>query len=143
LKRVLVLSVVALATVAALSSNAQASQRRGDYGARVGAGHHGYNRVHLGPRTREVSRGGRGFNRGGRGFNRGGRGFNRGGRDFNRGGRGFNRGGRGFNRGGHQVRWLARHWRYYYRGYARCWPTLSFFYDSYGDRVRLIGSGCF
>jgi len=63
LKRVLVLSVVALATVAALSVNAQASERRAEYSAR--ASHHGHIRVHHGPRAHRFYRRGHGFYRGG------------------------------------------------------------------------------
>ena len=122
LQRVLVLSVAALLIFGALSANAQAAERRGGYSARAGAGHHGGNRVHRAPRAQ---------------------GFNRGGRDFYRGGRGYYRGGRGYYRGGHRVRRHAGHRGYFYRGYVGCQPTFSFFYDSYGNRIRLIGSGCF
>jgi len=115
LQRVLVLSVAALVIFGALSANAQAAERRGGYSARAGAGQHGGNRVHRAPRAR---------------------GLNRGGRDFYRGGRGY-------YWGGHRVWRHAGHRGYFYRGYVGCRPTFSFFYDSYGNRIRLIGSGCF
>ncbi len=143
LKPVLVLSVAALVTFGALSTNARAAERRGEYSARAGAGHQGQNRVHRARRTQGFNRGGRAFNRGGRAFTRGGRGFYRGGRGFYRGGRGFYRGGRGFYRGGYRVRHHARHRGYYYLGYFGCQPTFSFFYDSYGNRIKLFGSTCF
>jgi len=157
LQRVLVLSVAALLIFGALSANAQAAERRGGYSARAGAGHHGGNRVHRAPRAQGFNRGGRDFYRGGRGYYRGGRGsyrggrgyyrggrgYYRGGRGYYRGGRGYYRGGRGYYRGGHRVRRHAGHRGYFYRGYVGCRPTFSFFYDSYGNRIRLIGSGCF
>jgi hypothetical protein len=150
LKPVLVLSVAALVTFGALSTNARAAERRGGYSARAGAGHQGQNRMHRAPRTQ-------GFNRSGRGFSRGGRGFSRGGRSFYRGGRGFYRGGYGVRHlarhrgyyylddvgGGYGVRHLARHRGYYYLDDVGCQPTFSFFYDSYGNRIKLFGSTCF
>jgi len=149
LQRVLVLSVAALVIFGALSANAQAAERRGGYSARAGAGQHGGNRVHRAPRAqgfnrggRDFYRGGRGYYRGGRGYYRGGRGYYRGGRGYYRGGRGYYRGGRGFYRGGRGF-YRGGHRGYFYRGYVGCRPTFSFFYDSYGNRIRLIGSGCF
>ena len=119
LKRILMLSVAALAIIAALSPNAQASVSRWGFSTRVGAGHHGHTHVHRGPRVRR----------------------------FYRGRLGFHHGRHVHYRGGH--RYGFRIWPYakpryrYYRGYAWCRPTFSFSYDSYGNRIRLIGSECF